>query len=140
MTPPIAAVESECRKAIELGEKCSHPWVIDSHAVPGELSISDRDEVIVCTATNEFSRDMPAQREAQRNDISFIAHSRTFSPAAAKALLASIDGHEKVIVWARGILAITWQYDGDGGAHGAAQDIIDTATEALRAIALSFPI
>lgn len=76
----IDQIKAECQKAIELGEKATAgPW--ESKA-DGRITVSGDIILETVGARTTWQEDYA--------NCDFIAHSRTFSPAAARALLAMI--------------------------------------------------
>lgn len=85
LTLALARIRSDCERAIELGEK----------ATPGQWRAGDVTEHSDCSQSHypvfwpDCGNGAHVAREA---DAAFIAHSRTFSPAAARAVLTTING------------------------------------------------
>lgn len=89
----LSAIKAECQRAIERGEKATPgPWIVTpcGYRVFAKNS-PDRMVPAIC-ATNNRSRTSQAGL-----DTEFIAHSRTFSPAAAKGLLMMIEEAERCL-------------------------------------------
>ena len=86
--------KAECNRAIELGEKASPPpwgvWGMDVMNNPSDPGNANGAELICPTyCTNGEGR-------FRTFDADHIAHARTFSPAAARALLVSLSGYEQL--------------------------------------------
>ena len=98
LTARIERVKAECRKVIELGEKATPgPW--DNEAgpyvyarIPGGRP--NGEYILQVTCVNGAGK--PLTREQNTANAAFIAQSRTFSPAAARALLVAIEGLEVI--------------------------------------------
>lgn len=67
-----------------------------------------------------------------------MLESRSFSPAAAKALIATIPALLTAIEKAERVSRIRWGWDGDCGADDIAEEIIETAESALQSICDQF--
>lgn len=87
----IEDIKAKCHRAIELGEAATEePWEDDGtqslwhpYSRPEEVTGYEGEHISL--------------GKLEIPDLKFIAHARTFSPAAAKALLASIQGYEMMI-------------------------------------------
>ena len=79
----LTRIKALARKAIELDARAaSGPWT--NH----DRCALRRDGNLVCVATPDHA--------AGAANVAFIAHARTFAPAAARALLTAIQGLEAV--------------------------------------------
>jgi hypothetical protein len=86
----LEAIKAECHKVIELGEKATAGpwhWDIKGNALSpyGDLESPTR-TVLASRHDGNFG----SQLRSTPQDRAFIAHSRSFSPASARALLAVI--------------------------------------------------
>lgn len=80
----LEAIKAECRRAVALAEKATlGPWLACGPWLKGE------DRMIAYLNSREVGEDSTEAEKAGNN--AHIAHSRQFAPAAAKALLTTIE-------------------------------------------------
>lgn len=83
-------IKAECRAVIALADKATPgPWV--ENATRNEVQTPHRLTVATCLPTT-FAQD----RSSEHANLQFITRTRTFTPAAAKALLVAIDALESM--------------------------------------------
>lgn len=87
MTTKLNRIKSALRESIEIARKASRePWINDGPSV--RYGYKGRDLVTICSLTYK-------DREEYDN-ATFIAHARTMTPIACKALLTAIEGLEQI--------------------------------------------
>lgn len=83
----ILEIKAACREAIALGEKLgSDPWFAM------DMIVGDSEDRVIA----ESDPQNRMSDEETRSIVAFIAHARTFSPEAAKALLVTINTLENI--------------------------------------------
>lgn len=85
----LERIKAACRKAIEFGENAtSGPWsqseVEDGRWINNSQKASEGYRLICAMSGSDYQR-----------DAAWIKHARTFSPAAAQALLTAIEALER---------------------------------------------
>ncbi len=103
MNPILEEIKAECRKTLELDEKATpEPWESDGEVVDWLLGASPGVAVRyhvdkscsspVCMVQPHLAgRYMAAGSMRPIEDAAFIAHSRTFTPFTAQAMLTMIE-------------------------------------------------
>lgn len=87
MTTKLNRIKSALRESIEIASKASRePWINDGPSV--RYGYKGRDLVTICSLTYK-------DREEYDN-ATFIAHARTMTPLACKALLTAIEGLHQI--------------------------------------------
>lgn len=87
MTTKLNRIKSALRESIEIASKASRePWINDGPSV--RYGYKGRDLVTICSLTYK-------DREEYDN-AAFLAHARTMTPLACKALLTAIEGLELI--------------------------------------------
>lgn len=93
----IEQIKQACRLAIELGDAATEaPWEASDKCDKDQWYVLNHitdeegapDTAVVCRMSWPYDED--------KHDAAFIAQARTFTPAAARALLASIEALEEI--------------------------------------------
>lgn len=87
MTTKLNRIKSALRKSIEMASKSTRePWVNDGPSI--RHGYKGRDLIAICSLTYKDYED--------RDNAAFLAHARTMTPLACKALLTAIEGLENI--------------------------------------------
>lgn len=98
MKEKLEQIKAACREAIALGEKATEgPWVWRKGRTQMHLHSCGRPDA---GCFSQITMPIPSlqkeSREAYEANAAFIAHARTFSPEAAKALLVAIEALDEI--------------------------------------------
>lgn len=138
MTTKLTRIKSALRESIEIANKATEgPWKVCEHSWQDSSIWSKVEDKTVCHLSVEDNEEtVDAESVIRDANATFLAHARTMTPLACKALLTAIEGLEWVFDYT------DWCADGapDANTHDkVCNEIASKAKAALLSITSEWP-